>query len=159
MLLISKNQFPRNRKKSPVRKNKLRRKFQATRYTHLAYLYRPSIFIIIYLQSQPSLMRPVGWGGVRDLNGFSRLLLPFIRCQLSVPVNFSFSYNTLFLSSLGFMAAQYTTSGAQFYAKNCWTTRVAVQQHFPLIHRIYFVIQTTIKSHCQEWKTSPYSHL
>ena len=43
--------------------------------------------------------------------GLAGLLLPFIRCQLSVLVNFSFSYNTLFLSSLGFMAAQYTPSG------------------------------------------------
>ena len=39
------------------------------------------------------------------------LLVPFIRCQLSVLVNFSFSYNTIFLSSLGFIAAQYTPSG------------------------------------------------
>ena len=38
----------------------------------------------------------------------SGLLLPLIRCQLSVVVNFSFSLNTLFLSSLGFMTAQYT---------------------------------------------------
>ena len=77
MRLSSKNQFPRNRKKSPIRKNKLLRKFGATRYTHLACLYRPSIIIIIYLQSQPSLMRPVGWGGVRDGNGFSRVTSSF----------------------------------------------------------------------------------
>ena len=43
--------------------------------------------------------------------GLAELLLPFIRCQLSVVVNLSFSYNTLFLSSLDFMAAQYTPSG------------------------------------------------
>ena len=43
--------------------------------------------------------------------GLAGLLLPFIRCQLSVVVNFLFSNNTLFLSSLGFMAAQYTPSG------------------------------------------------
>ena len=55
-------------------------------------------------------MRPVGWGGVRGM-GLEGLLLPFIHCQLSVIVNFSFSYNTYFLSSLGFMAAQYTPSG------------------------------------------------
>ena len=55
-------------------------------------------------------MRPVGWGGVRGM-GLGGLLLPFIHCQLSVVVNFSFSYNTYFLSSLGFMAAQYTPSG------------------------------------------------
>ena len=35
----------------------------------------------------------------------------FIRSQLSVLVKFSFSYNTLFLSGLGFMVAQYTLSG------------------------------------------------
>ena len=57
-------------------------------------------------------MRPVGWGGVRQGNaGLAGLLLSFIRCQLSVVVSFSFSYNTSFLSSLGFMAAQYTLSG------------------------------------------------
>ena len=33
-----KNKFPRNRKKSLIRKNKLPQKFRATRYTHLAYL-------------------------------------------------------------------------------------------------------------------------
>ena len=43
--------------------------------------------------------------------GLEGLLVPFIRCQLSVVVNFSFSYNTIFLSSLGFIAAQYTPSG------------------------------------------------
>ena len=43
--------------------------------------------------------------------GLAGLPLPFIRCQLSVVVNFSFSYNTYFLSSVGFMAAQYTSSG------------------------------------------------
>ena len=43
--------------------------------------------------------------------GLAGLLLPFISCQLSVVVNFSFSCNTLFLSSLGFMATQYTPSG------------------------------------------------
>ena len=43
--------------------------------------------------------------------GLAGLPLPFIRCQLSVVVNFSFSYNTLFLSSLGFMAVQYIPSG------------------------------------------------
>ena len=43
--------------------------------------------------------------------GLEGLLVPLIRCQLSVVVNFSFSYNTLFLSSLGFMADQYTPSG------------------------------------------------
>ena len=43
--------------------------------------------------------------------GLEGLLVPLIRCQLSVVVKFSFSYNTLFLSSLGFMAAQYTPSG------------------------------------------------
>ena len=43
--------------------------------------------------------------------GLGGLLLPFRRCQLSVVVNFSFSYNTYFLSSLGFMVAQYTPSG------------------------------------------------
>ena len=43
--------------------------------------------------------------------GLEGLLVPLIRCRLSVVVNFSFSYNTLFLSSLGFMAAQYTSSG------------------------------------------------
>ena len=42
--------------------------------------------------------------------GLAGLFLPFIRCHLSVVVNLSFSYNTLFLSSLGFMAAQYTPS-------------------------------------------------
>ena len=42
--------------------------------------------------------------------GLAGLLLPFIHCQLSVVVNFSFPYNTLFLSSLGFMAAQYKPS-------------------------------------------------
>ena len=57
-------------------------------------------------------MRPVGWGGVRHGNAdLAGLLLPFICCQLSVVVNFSFSYNTSFLSSLGFIAAQYTPSG------------------------------------------------
>ena len=60
-------------------------------------------------------MRPVGWGGVRDGNaGLAGLILPFIRCQLSVLLNSSFSYNTLFLSSLGFMAAQHTPSGVYF---------------------------------------------
>ena len=128
MRLGSKNQFPRNRKISPIRKNKLRRKFCATRYTHLACLYPPSIIIIIYLQSQSSLMRPVGWCGVRDGNGFSRVISSFHTLSACLFwLNFSFSYNTLFLSSLGFMAAQYTTSSAQFYAKNCWTTRVAIQ--------------------------------
>ena len=48
---------------------------------------------------------------VNFIGGHVSLLVPFIRCQLSVVVNFSFSYNTLFLSSLGFMAAQYTPSG------------------------------------------------
>ena len=43
--------------------------------------------------------------------GLAGLLFPFIICQLSGEVNFSFSYNTLFLSSLGFMAAHYTPSG------------------------------------------------
>ena len=43
--------------------------------------------------------------------GLAGLLLPSIRCRLSVVVNFSFSYNTLFLSSLGFMAVQYIPSG------------------------------------------------
>ena len=43
--------------------------------------------------------------------GLAGLLLPFICYQLSVVVNFSFSYNTYCLSSLGFMAAQYTSSG------------------------------------------------
>ena len=56
-------------------------------------------------------MSPLEWGGVRRGNGLAELLLPFIRCQLSVVVNFSFSYITLFLSSLGFMAAQYSPSG------------------------------------------------
>ena len=57
-------------------------------------------------------MRPVGWGGVRDGKGIAGLFLPFIRCPLSVVVNFSFSYNILFLSSLGFMAAQYAPTVA-----------------------------------------------
>ena len=35
----------------------------------------------------------------------------FINCQLSVLVNISFSYSTIFLSSLGFVAAQYTPFG------------------------------------------------
>ena len=49
-------------------------------------------------------MRPVGWGGFRDGNaGLAGLHLPFIPCLLSVLVNFSFSYNTLFLSSVGFV--------------------------------------------------------
>ena len=43
--------------------------------------------------------------------GLVGLRLPFICSQLSVVVNFSFSYNTLFLSSLGFMGAQDTPSG------------------------------------------------
>ena len=43
--------------------------------------------------------------------GFAGLFLPFICCQLSVVANLSFSYNILFLSSLGFMAAQYAPSG------------------------------------------------
>ena len=34
-----------------------------------------------------------------------------INCQLSVLVNFSFSYSTIFLSSLGFVTAQYTPFG------------------------------------------------
>ena len=46
--------------------------------------------------------------------GFVVLFLPFIRCQLSVVVNFSFSYNILLLSCLGFMTAQYAPSGVQF---------------------------------------------
>ena len=67
----------------------------------------PSLFSIdhqlslssIYSLSSNSLMRPVGWGGVRDGNsGLGGLLLPLIGCLLSVLVNFLFSYNTLFLS-------------------------------------------------------------
>ena len=70
-------------------------------------VHPPSLFCIdhqlslssTYSLSSNSLMRPVGWGGVRDGNaGLGGLLLPFIRCLLSVLVNFSFSYNTLFLS-------------------------------------------------------------
>ena len=52
----------------------------------------------------------MGWGGYPGM-GLAGLLLPSICCQLSVVVNFSFSDNTLFLSSLGFMGAQYTPSG------------------------------------------------
>ena len=80
----------------------------------------PSLFCIdhqlslssIYSLRSNSLMRRVGWGSVRVENaGLAGLLLPFLRCQPSVLVNFSFSYDTLFLSGLGFMAAQYTPSG------------------------------------------------
>ena len=47
--------------------------------------------------------------GIAGLAGLLLLLLPFIRCR-SVMVKFSFSYNTLFLSSLNYMVAQYTPS-------------------------------------------------
>ena len=58
----------------------------------------------------------MGWGGFRDGNaGLAGLLLPFIPCLLSDLVNFSFSYNTLFLSSLGFVATQYTPSGVSLH--------------------------------------------
>ena len=60
-------------------------------------------------------MRPAGWG-VRDGNaGLAALPVTSsfqtLSLELSVLVKFSFSYNTLFLSSLGLMAAQYTPSG------------------------------------------------
>ena len=61
-------------------------------------------------------MRPVGWGGFRDGNaGLAGLHLPFIPCLLSVFVNFSFSYNALFLSSLRFVATQYAPSGVSLH--------------------------------------------
>ena len=61
--------------------------------------------------------------------GFAGLFLPFIRCQLSVVVNFSFSYNILLLSSLGFMTAQYAPSGVQFYI---YRTRPRATRKCPL---------------------------
>ena len=61
--------------------------------------------------------------------GFAGLFLPFIRCQLSVVVNFSFSYNILLLSSLGFMTAQYANSGVQFYI---YRTRPRATRKCPL---------------------------
>ena len=79
----------------------------------------PSFFCIghllslscIYSLSSDSLMRSVGWGVVSGMR-MPVFLLLFIRCQRSVLVKFSFSYNTyLFLSSLSFTAAQYTPSG------------------------------------------------
>ena len=50
----------------------------------------------MYSFSSNSWMRPVGWGGVVSGMGMGLAgLLPFIRCQLSVVVNFSFSCNTI----------------------------------------------------------------
>ena len=72
-------------------------------------LYRPSIIIFIYVQfqfKQFNETRGLGlcpvWEWVQQ--GY------FLSYAVS---NFSFSYNTLFLSSLGFMAVQYTPSGVQ----------------------------------------------
>ena len=101
-----KNQFPRNRKNPQSAK------------ISCHTVHSPSLFCIdhqsslssIYNTSSNSLMRPVGLGGVRDGNaGLAGLLLPFIRCQLSVLVNFSFSYNTVFLSSVGYTRHQILT--------------------------------------------------
>ena len=107
-------------KKCPIRKNKLPQKFRATRYTHLACFVSTINYHYHFITSlsSNSLMRPVGWGGFWDGMPDQRagLHLPFIPCLLSVfMVNFSFSYNTLFLSSLGFVAAQYAPSGVSLH--------------------------------------------
>ena len=60
-------------------------------------------------------MRPVGRGGIRNGEGFSSR----VSCQLSVLVYFSFSYNEIFLSGVGFMAAQYTLSVVKLFICVC----------------------------------------
>ena len=70
--------------------------------------YHYHLFLSIYSLSSNSLMRPLGWGGVRDGNaGLAGIPVTFFFSQLSVLVTFSFSYNTLFLSTVGFMITQY----------------------------------------------------
>ena len=75
--------------------------------------------IIYFIVSVKTVGRDPWVGVVSGMGmGLAGLFLPFIRCQLSVVVNLSFSYNTLFLSSLGFMAAQYTPSSVYFFNRS-----------------------------------------
>ena len=55
-------------------------------------------------------MRPLGWGGARPGNGFSRVTSSF-QTLSAVCCGKLLVFHTLFLPSLGFMVAQYTPSG------------------------------------------------
>ena len=97
-----KNQFRETEKNAQSAKINSRKTFAPHGTPTQLVLYRPSIIIIIYLQFQFNQFNEtcrLGWCPARECR-FSRikltagLLLPFIRCQLSVVVNFSFSYNT-----------------------------------------------------------------
>ena len=63
-----------------------------------------AIFLAIRKNEFPQKKKSIN---AKTRGGYLGYLLPllFIRSQLSVRVKFLFSYNTLFLSSLGFMAA------------------------------------------------------